>query len=159
MTVQEMLQIVGGIGVIASIIFAGLQIRRNTIALRAGANHSISLSFINMWAEFGRNAELTELTLRSGEAFHSMTRVEKARVRFQFMAFMRIYENAFLQHGLGILKDTDWEAMVGGLRNALDRPDSPAIWDLVSGRSGPEFRAFVTKLVSERTTGPQSSEG
>ncbi len=149
MSIQDVLQILGGFGVIASVIFAGLQIRRNTIALRAAANHNISLSFINMWTELGRNADLTELVLRCGEEFDSMTRVEKARSRFQFMAFMRIYENAYLQHELGILKDADWQAIVGGLRNVLDRPDIPTIWALVCGRSSAEFRAFVDTLISD----------
>lgn len=149
MSFQETLQIVGGIGVIASIIFAGLQIRRNTTALRAAANHNISLSFINMWSELGRNAELTELVLRSGEEFNNMTRIEKARARFQILAFMRIYENAYLQHELGILKDADWHAIVGGLRNVLDRPDIPKIWALVANRSGADFRAFVDAIIAE----------
>lgn len=149
MSVQDILQIIGGVGVIASIIFAGMQIRRNTIALRAAANHNISLSFINMWTELGRNAELAELVLRMGEEFESMTRVEKARSRFLLMAFMRIYENAYLQHDLGILKDADWQAIEGGLGNVLDRPDIPAIWALVCGRSSAEFRAFVDSIIAD----------
>lgn len=48
MSIQEILQILGGIGVIASIIFAGLQIRRNTITMRAAANHNINLTLTNM---------------------------------------------------------------------------------------------------------------
>lgn len=156
MSTQEILQILGGIGVIASIIFAGLQIRRNTIALRAAANHNISLSFINMWTELGRNADLTDLVLRCGEDFDGMTRVEKARSRFQFMAFMRIYENAYLQHVLGILKDADWQAIVGGLRNVLDRPDIPKIWALVCGRSSADFRAFVDTMISDLASKKQS---
>lgn len=149
MSVQEILQIFGGIGVIASIVFAGLQIRRNTIAMRAAANHNISLTFINMWLDLAINAEFTELALRGGEEFHSMTRIEKVRVRFQFMVFMRIYENAYFQHKLGILKDADWEAIIGDMRSFCTRPKVPDIWALVSNRSGADFRGFVDKLLAE----------
>lgn len=38
MSFQEALQILGGIGVIASITFACLQIRRSTITMRGGCN-------------------------------------------------------------------------------------------------------------------------
>jgi hypothetical protein len=38
MTLQEAAQIVGSIGVIASLIYAAMQIRRNTRAVRAGTH-------------------------------------------------------------------------------------------------------------------------
>lgn len=78
-----------------------------------------------------------ELALRGGEEFHSMTRVEKAQVRMQVMTFMKVYENAFLQHKLGILEDADWDAIVGDMRSGCNRPNVPEIWAMVSNRTGP----------------------
>lgn len=62
---------------------------------------------------------------------------------------MKVYENAHLQHKLGILEDADWEAIVGDMRSSCNRPDIPDIWALVSNRNGAEFRGFVDKLLAE----------
>ena len=150
MSVQETLQILGGIGVIASVIFASLQIRRNTTTMRATANHNINMSLASMYFDLSKNPDSLELALRGGEEFDSMTRLEKARVRFQLMGLMRIYENAFLQHELGILKGQDWDACLGDLLSSLDRPDAPKVWALVKNRNGARFRTFVDKKVSEQ---------
>ncbi len=149
MSFQEILQIPGGLGVIASITFAGLQIRRSTITMRAAANHNINLTLVNMWMQLALSNDFMDLGLRGGEEFHSMTRVEKARVRMQIMAYMKIYENACLQHKLGILKDADWDAIVGDMRSGCSRPDIPHVWSLVSNRSGVEFRKFADTLFAE----------
>lgn len=42
MTLQETLQILGGIGVIASLIYVAIQIRNNARAVRAATYHQVS---------------------------------------------------------------------------------------------------------------------
>ncbi len=43
MTLQELAQILGGIGVIASIIYVGIQIRNNARAMRAATYQQLSV--------------------------------------------------------------------------------------------------------------------
>ncbi len=108
MSVEDIVRILGAVGVTVSIVFASLQIRGSNTALRAAANHNISMSFISMWQELASNAELLDIILRSGHEFRSLTKIEQSRASFQFMIFMRMYENAYLQRNLGVLKEPDW---------------------------------------------------
>jgi hypothetical protein len=147
LNVQDILQILGGIGVIASIVYTGYQIRGNTRALRAAAYQNVSQTFISLWSSLFTDPEILDLILRSGDDFQSLTRIEKAQVRFATMTFMRTYENAYFQYKIGILQDQDWAASVGDLEGNLSRPCGPMIWQLVRGCSGADFRGVVDQII------------
>ena len=147
MNVQDILQILGGIGVIASIVYTGHQIRGNTRALRAAAYQNVSQSFTSLWSSLFADPQILDLVLRSGDDFQSLTRLEKAQVRFATMTFMRTYENAYFQYKIGILQDQDWAASLGDLEGNLSRPCGPMIWQLVRNCSGAEFRAIVDQII------------
>lgn len=147
MIVQDILQILGGIGVIASIAYTGYQIRRNTRTLRAAAYQNVSQSFTSLWSGLFADAKILDLILRSGDDFQSLTRIEKAQVRFATMTSMRTYENAYFQYKIGILQDQDWAASVGDLEGNLSRPCGPMIWQLVRNCSGADFRGVVDQIV------------
>ena len=57
MTLQETVQILGGIGVIASLIYVAIQIRNNARAVRAATYHQVSNTFISHWDSLARDAE------------------------------------------------------------------------------------------------------
>ena len=159
MTIQAILQILGGLGVISSIIFTGVQIRRNTRALRAGAYQNVTQSFTTLWRDLSNNAEMTDLMLRSGDDFDALSRVEKARSRFAAMTFMRTYENAYFHHKIGILKEMDWIAVEGDLDGFLARPSGPAIWAIIRSRSGTEFRQYIDDfIVRQRAKAAQTAK-
>ena len=154
MNVQDILQILGGIGVIASIVYTGYQIRGNTRALRAAAYQNVSQSFTSLWSSLFADPQILDLILRSGDDFQSLTRIEKAQVRFATMTFMRTYENAYFQYKIGILQDQDWAASVGDLEGNLSRPCGPMIWQLVRDCSGADFRAVVDQIIDSLAIEP-----
>lgn len=154
MNVQDILQILGGIGVIASIVYTGYQIRGNTGALRAAAYQNVSQSFTSLWSSLFADPQILDLILRSGDDFQSLTRIEKAQVRFATMTFMRTYENAYFQYKIGILQDQDWAASVGDLEGNLSRPCGPMIWQLVRDCSGADFRAVVDQIIDSLAIEP-----
>ncbi len=54
MTLQETLQILGGIGVIASMIYVGIQIRNNAGALRASTYQQVSVISMQGWLDMAQ---------------------------------------------------------------------------------------------------------
>ena len=122
-------------------------IRGNTRALRAAAYQNVSQSFTSLWSSLFADPQILDLVLRSGDDFQSLTRLEKAQVRFATMTFMRTYENAYFQYKIGILQDQDWAASLGDLEGNLSRPCGPMIWQLVRNCSGAEFRAIVDQII------------
>ena len=139
---------------IASIVYTGYQIRGNTRALRAAAYQNVSQSFTSLWSSLFADPQILDLILRSGDDFQSLTRIEKAQVRFATMTFMRTYENAYFQYKIGILQDQDWAASVGDLEGNLSRPCGPMIWQLVRDCSGADFRAVVDQIIDSLAIEP-----
>lgn len=149
MTLQETLQILGGIGVIASITYAAFQIRNNTRAVRATAFQQISGSISSQLDELARNADLCSLMLRGGDDFEALDRLEKARFRFHVMSHMSRVENAFMQHRIGTLKDDHWTGIRNGMISSLEAPGRRVAWALIRNRLNPDFRAHVDKIVEQ----------
>ena len=103
MTLQELAQIGGLVGVIASLIYVAIQIRNNSRATRAATFQQLSYAMASDWLDVARNPEMAGLILRGSDDFESLNRIEKSRMRFFLMAYCRRFENAFFQHKVGTL--------------------------------------------------------
>jgi hypothetical protein len=149
MTLQDLLQIVGGIGVVSSFIYAAIQVRRNTRAVRAATYQQLNQSIISIWEDVARSRELCELILRAGDDFLSLDRIDKARFRFSMMAYFKRYETAHFQHSVGILRETDWTAIRSDLTILFALPGVRSVWPLISNRSNEDFRAYIDALIEK----------
>ena len=147
MTLQETLQILGGIGVIASMIYVAIQIRNNGRATRAATFQQLSSSMANGWLTVASNPEMVSLMLRGSDDFDALDRVEKARMRFFIMGYARNFENAFFQHKIGTLKNKDWVGISADIHIIFSMPGTRKIWQLVKNRSSPEFQAYIDAIV------------
>ena len=147
MTLQEVLQVIGAIGVISSFTYAAIQIRTNTRALRASTYQQLATSIVNSWDDLAKNAELCDLILRASDDFESLGRVEKARFRFSMMGYLRRYETAYFQHKIGILRDGDWAGIAADLDALFPLPGVRAVWPLIKTRSSVEFRSHIDALM------------
>ena len=150
MTLQETLQILSGIGVIASMIYVGIQIRNNAKAVRAATYQQLSASVSAPWDNFFNNAESCSLVLRGGDDFEGLNRLEKSRYRFMLMATMRRYENVWFQHRMGTLKTEDWRGINANLEAIFTAPGTHSAWAVVKDRSNAEFRTFVDELAKRK---------
>lgn len=147
MTMQEIIQILGGIGVIASMVYVAIQIRNNGRATRAATFQQISSSMANDWLSMACNPEMVSVILRGSDDFDALNRVEKARMRFFIMGYARNFENAFFQHKIGTLRNKDWVGISADIHILFSMPGISKIWQLVKTRSSPEFQAYIDAIV------------
>ena len=147
MTLQDLAQIGGVIGVIASMIYVAIQIRNNARATRAATFQQLSSAMANNWLSWGSNSEMVSLMLRASDDFDALNRVEKARMRFFLMGYARNFENAFFQHKIGTLKKRDWVGISADIHILFSMPGSRKVWPLVKNRSSPEFQTYIDAIV------------
>lgn len=150
MTLQQIAQLLGAIGVIASLIYVAIQIRNNSRAVRAAAYQQLSSSFIASYDAYFQNAEGTALMLKGGDDFSSLDRLEQTRYFFLVMALMRRFENAWFQFRIGTLKDDDWQAIAYDLNTVFAYPGAREAWHIVKNRNNAEFRAYVDGIVERQ---------
>ena len=147
MTLQETAQILGGIGVIASIFYVGIQIRNNARALRASTYQQVSVISMQGWVAMAHNGETTSIMLHGMDDLSSLNRVEKARFRFVVMSYVKGFENAWFQNKIGTLLENDWRAATSDLHSFFSTPGTHAVWPMVKNRFNPEFVAFMDQVL------------
>lgn len=150
MSLAELSQALGVIGVIASLIYVAVQIRNSARAVRASAYQQLALTTANQWDMLFGSEELCNLVLKGCDNFAVLTRVEKSRFRFFLMSVIRRFENGWFQHKIGTLKTGDWQAIAADMDSLFSLPGTQAAWPLIKTRSNPEFRAFVDAIVKRQ---------
>lgn len=147
MTLQELAQIGGIVGVIASLIYVAIQIRNNSRAVRAATFQQISHTMQAALFSVASNEEIVSLILRGGDNFSSLSRIEKARFRFHGMFVLSINQNIYFQHQIGTLTEADWDSFKRDLVSYFDMKGAREAWPLYKGRFSPEFVAYVDAIV------------
>jgi hypothetical protein len=87
MTLQEIRQILGGVGVIGALVYVAIQIRNNARAVRAATYLQISHSQTNALFNMASAADLAELVVRGGSDFAALPGLDRARFRFHACLF------------------------------------------------------------------------
>ena len=150
MTLQETAQILGGVGVIASIVYVGIQIRNNARALRASTYQQLSVISLQVWLAMAHNGETTGIMLRGSDDFSALDRVEKARFRFVVMGYVKGFENAWFQRNIGTLRESDWKAVTSDLNSFFSTPSAHTAWPMVKSRFNAEFTAFLDDVLKSQ---------
>ena len=122
-------EIIGGVGVVISIIYLAIQIRANTEAERTSTYQSIVSDFGALNNTMASTPELSHLFVQAMENYHNLSADEKARISQLFFQCFRFFENMFYQHQKGYL---DKEVWVGWKRLMLtyhSRPGFQTWWE------------------------------
>ena len=147
MTLQETVQILGGVGVIASLIYVAIQIRNNARAVRAATYHQVSNTFISHWEGLMNNVETCSMMLRGAQDFTNLTdEVDQTRFYFFMMALTRRFENAWFQYKVGVLKEADWKAIAYDMDSLFAYPGARFAWEGIKNRTSVEFRKYVDEV-------------
>lgn len=158
MTLQEILQILGGVGVIGSLIYVAIQIRNNARAVRAATYLQISHTQTSALFNMANNADLAELVVRGGNDFAALKGLDRARFRFHAMFVLTFNQNIFFQHKIGMITGSDWDSFKYDLVSYFDMGGARAAWPTYKKRFNKEFQAHVDHIV-ERIEREKSATG
>lgn len=149
-------EIIGSIGVIISLVFVGLQIRKNTIASEA-ATYQASVGYdIEMLMALSSDSEQARI-------FNSYTWIREAtnlsnedtiRGEYQMTALLRHLENLYLQHRLGMLSDEIWRTRQALLDAVVLSPGYERFQKTSSAQTfDGAFRHYASKLRAAHASG------
>jgi hypothetical protein len=142
-------QIVAVVGIFASLIFVGLQIRQNTKAIKATSHHAITDSFNainNLVLSDPKVARIMRLTLAGSE---EMDEDERVSANYMLLANFRIFETLYYQYKNGTLDKKLFDAELKTLKWAVTLPGFLAWWPVNPISLSDEFRAFIDGLIRE----------
>ena len=141
--------IVSALAIVATVIYAAIQIRHNTRAVSASAFQQVINSFAEISFEIARDRDLVDLTLRAGRSFGALDDVDRARYGLMLLSFLRRAENVLFQSSTHVLTSEHWSGIRNSIAAILEPPGARLCWREIETRFNPDFRAFVDSLVAE----------
>ena len=136
----------GAVGVIASLIFVGFEVRQNTAAVRGATYQAISdasLQHLQWWAQ---NENLLEFWVRidSGALSEEFTDAENLHIGASFVMMIRRMENIYVQVREGLIEE---EAILRfrPSQYIFETPYFLEFWAQYRLEVEPEFREFFER--------------
>ena len=141
--------VISAFAVVASVVYASIQIRHNTRAVTASAFQQVVNSFAEISFEIAKDRGLAELYVRAARDFSSLSEVDRAQYSLMLLSFMRRAENVVFQSSTHVLTGEHWVGIRNSIKKILAPPGARACWNEIEDRLNPQFRTFVGVLIAE----------
>jgi len=111
---RKWIDLLGAVGVIASLVFVGLEVRQNTLISRGAAVQSITEQVNDWQIEMASNDDWIRISvfLDDGGTYADLSTEDQMRYRYVVTPTIRIMENRYRQVRFGIIDPSELE--VGG---------------------------------------------
>lgn len=152
-------EMVGAVGVIVSLVYLALQIRRNSNVTRSATRQAISETQIELSL---RIAENPDLRAALGRWFGDTATIMQDDDLCDFnlgRAMLRAYENQYHQFKYGTLDAELWNAYSNGIKAILSSAKSRAWWALSRSHFSSDFVSFVEREMLGGSESGKSDSG
>ena len=155
---NDWLQLIGIFGVIASLIFVGLQLKQSheislSAAYQARADTSINLNMTGF-----NTPEYTSAAAKVyARDYESMTPGELVAYEYYLGASITMYENQHQQFLMGFLPEEHWSMNLAGLRCLFSLPLHRNL--LAPWNRRPSFQALIDEIREDAIANPEDCWG
>ena len=140
--VREAGEAIALVGVLASLVFVGLEIRQNNRIARAAAYQTIGIAISESWLASATNRDLAETIDRVFAADSSSWDPLDLSVTVNYLgSILRLYETTYLQVQEELLPPDALESL--GWSTLDEGPFLRHLWPNVRASVTPEFRAYL----------------
>lgn len=157
MNLQELAnlaEIIGAIAVALSLLFVGVQIRKNTAAEQASALQNTVAQDVQMCMTLGASDESGQALLDYSFNPENLTDQQLTKGRWLFAASFRQWENVYLQYLSGNLSNQGWHSREATVREFILSPGYKEYMSSVLGKfhSGP-FLEYAQDVLQTKNVG------
>lgn len=143
--VREIGEAVALLGVIASLVFVGLELRESRIAARAAAYQQLGIAIAGDWMVRAENRELNDLVLVAANgdsaSWAGLSESDVYLLRSYTLSSIRLFETAHLQIEQKLLEQDAMERL--GWRNLLESTFLRRMWPEVRPMVSPAFGSYL----------------
>ena len=112
MNKKELIEILGVVAIIGSLLFVGIEIRQNSLAIRGATHQSISEQVTKLYMNIATDDKLSKLVpqmLSNDTLRNNLNEADQIRLDFTILTGLRRIENIYLQQLDGILSNKAFE--------------------------------------------------
>ena len=143
----------GGIGVIVTLVYLAIQIRRNTYAVRSASLDSAYAAHMEFQRTVWSDSELNKLWFDGLLGKRELSDTERERFLFMVISCARLWEGAYFKVNEGSLESKAWIGLNEELAGVFAFPGVQPYWtDVVRGMCAKEFVEFVESAARERAS-------
>ncbi len=149
MTLEELYylsQIIAVVGIFASLIFVGLQIRQNTLATRAASHNAVSDSLNEINRMMAESADLTKIWLTGMADRQVLSAEDRWRFDSTLRAYLHVCETMYIQAGLGTGDKGIMLSEEEGIKTVFASPGAREWWAQNPYGFCAEFRTYIARL-------------
>ena len=139
-------QSAAAVGVIASLIFVGLQVRGSTKAVRSATAQAVHENFAGWYMAIAEHPAELEIVLKGFGDLEALSVVDRAVFNCIFLAFTSHSQNAFHQWRQGHLANELWACWEFLLSNMVHTNGGLALWRERSYVFAEDFRVEVAAI-------------
>ena len=138
-------EVVGTLGVVATLVYLALQIRQNTRSVRASTFHEAIRDIADAIDQLGHDADLTRVFYTGLADFEALPRLEQQRFASYMTAVLRRYENVLYQAEQGHLDPEVWHGIREHLRYVFSQTGTRAWWKRAHNLFNRQLREFIDR--------------
>jgi hypothetical protein len=143
----------GGVGVIVTLVYLAIQIRRNTYAVRSASLDSAYAAHMEFQRTVWSDSELNKLWFDGLLGKREFSDTERERFLFMVISCARLWESAYFKVNEGSLESKAWVGLNHELAVVFAFPGVQPYWTgVVRGMCAKEFVEFVESAVRERAS-------
>jgi hypothetical protein len=143
-------QTIAALGVVASLIFVGLQVRDSAKAVRSATAQAVQDNYSSWYLTLASNESALATSTKGFVDLNSLTTAEKAQFVCTYMAFLSHSQNAFHQWRQGHLANELWACWEALLMNLVKTPGGATFWRERSYVFGQDFQDEVKAIMSRQ---------
>ena len=148
-------ELVGGAGVIVTLVYLALQIRHNTSATRAGNQRSALSAWAAVTAPLHSDPELSGLFAQALDNAEPLSREERIRVHYLLLHIVNFSWDQFVGWQAGIVDEPQVLAWERYIASVVAKPGGRSWWDSVRELYPEDFQMRFTQAIE--TVAPYDS--
>lgn len=145
--IYELAQIIGSTAVVMSLVFVGLELRRNNKVTRAASHHAVTASLNDLNMFWAGNAEIAKIWLMGLGDRSALSPEERWRFDSMLRSYLHVCETMFVQATLGTGDASIVTAEENGIRQVFASQSARDWWKDNPFGFSTAFRAYIDALV------------
>ena len=141
-------EIIGAIGVIATLGYLAIQVRHNSESMLSASELGLSERSADWMSHMTTSAELTALYDRAADEPDSLTAMERVRFKWLIGELFMIFEGYFQLYSKGRLAEDSWRDKSQSIYGLLQNPIIADWWEM---RLTPFSSEFVNHINANRS--------
>jgi hypothetical protein len=137
------LTLIANVGVIAGILFLGLEINQNTVTLRLNAVMDVSKASTELSLSVAHSEFIPAILNKVGAGEH-LSGEEEIRLNLYRIGVLRNFESYFFQWRAGYIQDDLFASRRNGFQSFLDSESARSWWERSRSFYSEEFGQYVT---------------